>query len=123
MVLIAQQIIADGKQEEFRDALAELGDVEAAERKIVGADTPEVSATIFRQWKFEEGLVDVLGNCMSPDKADPDDVRPAAILNAVRLAVPINGVVTDASIEAAKEVIAKYDLNLEAFETAIENAK
>ena len=123
-VLIAQQIIADSKQEEFSDALAELGDVEAAERKVVGTDTPEVSATIFKQWKFEEGLVDVLGHCMEPEKADnPDDVRPAAILNAVRLAVPINGVVTDSSIEAAKEVIAKFDLNLETFETAIENIK
>ncbi|MBT8343993.1 MAG: HDOD domain-containing protein, partial [Sulfurovum sp.] len=123
-VLIAQQIIADSKQEEFHDALAELGDVETAERKVVGADTPEVSATIFKQWKFEEGLVDVLGHCMEPEKADnPDDIRPAAILKAVRTAVPINGVVTDASIEAAKEVIAKFDLNLETFETAIENIK
>jgi HD-like signal output (HDOD) protein len=123
-VLIAQQIIADDKQEEFRDALVELGDVEAAEREVVGVDTPEVSATIFAQWKFEEGLVDVIGHCMKPEAStNPDDVRPAAILNAVRLAVPINGVVTDASIEAAKEVIVKYDLNMEAFETAIENIK
>ncbi len=123
-VIIAQQVIADGKQEEFRDALKELGDVEAAERQVVGVDTPEVSATIFAQWKFEEGLVDVLGHCMNPEEADtPEGVRPAAILNAVRLAVPINGVVTDASIEAAKEIITKYDLNMEAFETAIENVK
>lgn len=121
-VLIAQQIIADGKQEEFRDALAKLGDVEAAERQVVGTDTPEVSATIFGQWKFEAGLVDVLGHCMSPKESEnPEDIRPAAILNAVRLAVPINGVVTEASIEAAKVVIAEYDLNLEAFEKAIEN--
>jgi HD-like signal output (HDOD) protein len=122
-VLIAQQIIADGKQEEFRDALANLGDVEAAEKEVVGVDTPEVSATIFKQWKFEEGLVTVIGNCMSPENAGDEFQRAAAILNAVRLAVPINGVITDASIEEAKEVIAKYDLNLEAFETAIENIK
>jgi len=123
-VLIAQQIISDGKQEEFRNALAELGDVEAAERQVVGVDTPEVSATIFKQWKFEEGLVDVIGNCMSPEKAETDNSkRAAAILDAVRTAVPINGVVTDASIAAAKEVIEKYDLNMEAFETAIENVK
>jgi HD-like signal output (HDOD) protein len=122
-VLIAQQIIADGKQKEFRDALAELGDVEAAERQVIGVDTPEVSATIFSQWKFEEGLVDVIGNCMSPEKAEDEDKRAAAILMAVRVAVPINGVVTDASIEAAKEVISKYDLNLETFETSIENIK
>ena len=120
-VLIAQQIITDGKQEEFRDALKELGDVEAAERKVIGADTPEVSATIFSQWKFEEGLVDVIGNCMNPDNAETEDIRAAAILNAVRLAVPINGVVTDDSIDAAKEIITRYDLHMEAFETAIEN--
>ncbi|MCD6172269.1 MAG: HDOD domain-containing protein [Sulfurimonas sp.] len=122
-VLIAQQVISDGKQEEFRDALATLGNVEEAERQVVGADTPEVSTTIFSQWKFEEGLVDVIGNCMSPEKAEEKDKRAAAILMAVRVAVPINGVVTDASIEDAKEVISKYDLNLETFETAIENIK
>jgi len=122
-VLIAQQIISEGKQGEFRDALAELGDVEKAERKVVGADTPEVSATIFKQWKFEEGLVDVIGHCMFPEDAADDYKRAAAILKAVRVAVPINGVVTDESIEAAKEIITKYDLNMETFEAAIENAK
>ena len=120
-VLIAQQIMADAKQEAFRDALAELGDVEAAERLIVGTDTPEVSATIFAQWKFEEKLVDVIRNCQNPAKAAEEDVRPAQILNVVRVAVPINGQVTDASIAAAKEIVTKYDLNMEAFETALEN--
>jgi len=122
-VIIAQQIIADGKQEEFRNALNELQDVEAAERQVVGADTPEVSATIFSQWKFEEGLIDVLGNCMSPEKAEEEDQRAASILNVVRVAVPINGVITDASVAAAKALIEKYGLDMESFDTAIENAK
>ncbi len=123
-VLISQQIIGDGKQEEFRNALTNLGDVEAAERQVTGVDTPEVSATIFAQWKFEAGLIDVIGNCMTPDNAATDDTkRASAILDAVRTAVPINGVVTDASIVAAKEIVEKYDLNMEAFETAIENVK
>ena len=122
-VLIAQQIMADGKQEAFRDALAELGDVEAAERKIVGTDTPEVSATIFAQWKFEEKLVDVIRNCQNPEKATEEDVRPAQILNVVRIAVPINGQVSDASVAAAKELITKYGLDMESFDTAIENAR
>lgn len=122
-VIIAQQIIADGKQEEFRKALAELQNVEAAERKVVGTDTPEVSATIFAQWKFEEGLVDVLGNCTNPDKAEDEDKRAASILNVVRVAVPINGVITEASATAAKELIVKYGLDMESFETAIENAQ
>ena len=122
-VLIAQQIIADGKQEAFRDALLEFGDVEAAERKIVGVDTPEVSATIFSQWKFEDKLVDVIRNCQNPEKATEEDQRPAKILRVVRVAVPINGVITDASVSAAKELITQYDLDMESFDKAIENAR
>jgi HD-like signal output (HDOD) protein len=122
-VLISQQIIADGKQDEFRDALESLDDVEAAEREIVGVDTPEVSATIFAQWKFEEGLVDVIRNCQNPQNAEEEDQRPAQILHVVRVAVPINGIITDQSIEAAKALIEKYDLDMESFDTAIENAK
>lgn len=122
-VLIAQQVMADGKQEEFRNALAELGDVEAAERAVVGVDTPEVSATIFAQWKFEEKLVDVIRNCQHPEKAAEEDQRPAQILHVVRVAVPINGQITDASVAAAKELIEKYNLDMESFDTAIENAK
>ena len=122
-VLIAQQIMADGKEEAFRDALTNLQDVEAAEREIVGADTPEVSATIFAQWKFEEGLVDVIRNCQNPQNAAEEDQRAAQILNVVRVAVPINGVITDASIASAKELIEKYSLDMEGFEKAIQNAQ
>ena len=122
-VLIAQQIMTDGKEEAFRDALANLGDVEAAEREVVGVDTPEVSATIFAQWKFEEGLVDVIRNCQNPENAEEEDRRPARILHVVRVAVPINGKVTDESVAAAKALIEKYDLDMESFDTAIENAR
>jgi len=122
-VLIAQQVMADSKQEAFRDALKELQDVEAAEREIVGVDTPEVSATIFAQWKFEEGLVDVIRNCQNPDKAEDEDKRAAQILNVVRIAVPINGKITDESIKKSKELIEKYGLDMDSFDTAIENAR
>ena len=122
-VLIAQQIIAEGSQEAFRDALSELQDVEAAERKIVDADTPEVSSTIFKHWRFEEGLVDTIANCQNPQKADEEDQRAAKILHVVRTVVPINGLITDESVQAAKELVTKYDLDMESFEKAIENAR
>lgn len=121
-VIIAQQILADSKQEAFSEALNRLQNVEAAEREIVDADTPEVSASIFSQWKFEPNLVDVIRHCENPDEAENEDTKRASkILHVVRVAVPINGVVTDQSVAAAKELIAKYELNLESFEAAIEN--
>jgi len=122
-VLIAQQIMADKKQEAFRDALLELQDVEAAERQIVGTDTQEVSATVFEHWKFEESLVDVIRNCQHPEQAKEENQRASSILHVVRVAVPINGVLTDESIAKAKELVQKYSLDLESFEHALENAK
>ena len=121
-VLIAQQIMSEGKVEQFQAKMTELGDVEAAEREIVEVDTPEVSATIFSHWRFEEALVDVIRNCTDPDKADEDDKRAAQILHVVRVAVPINGVVTDESKDAARELITKYGLDMESFDTAVANA-
>ena len=123
-VLIAQQIITEAKEDEFKEAIQNLDTVEAAEKQMTDVDTPEVSATIFSQWKFEEGLVDVIRNCMNPEEADTDDnKRAAAILKTVRVAVLNNATLTDESIANAKEIITKYDLNMEAFEVAIENFK
>ncbi len=122
-VLIAQQIMADGKQEQFRSALKELQNVEEAERKIVGTDTPEVSATIFEHWRFEEGLVDVIRHCQDPQKALEKDKRAAQILNVVRVAVPINGAITDKSVANARALITKYELDMESFDKALENAR
>jgi len=122
-VLISQQIIAAGKIEAFRDALNELQNVEAAERKIAGVDTLEVSSTIFKHWRFEEGLVNTIAFCQEPEKAQEQDRRAAQILHIVRTTVPIDGIVTDASAEAAKELISKYGLDLPSYEQALENIR
>jgi HD-like signal output (HDOD) protein len=122
-VLIAQQIMTDNAQEAFKSALDEFESVEEAERKITGVDTPEVSSTIFKHWRFEEGLVNTIANCQDPQQAEPQDRRAAQILHVVRTAVPINGLLTDASVEAAKELINKYELDMESFDKALENAR
>jgi len=121
-VIIAQQIMLDNKQEEFAAAVAELKDVEAAEMKVVGTNTPEVSSTIFKLWKFEEGLVDTIAHCQDPEAALEEDKRAAKILNVVRVAIPINGVATPESLDAAKALVNKYSLDMESFEHALESA-
>ncbi len=121
-VIIAQEIISTGKEAEFKDALKELKDVEEAEQKVVGVTTPEVSSTIFKLWKFEDGLVDVIKNCQAPERANTEDQRAARILQVVRTAIPITGVATEESINEAKDLINKYSLDMESFDTALESA-
>lgn len=122
-VLIAQQIMDENAQEAFRDALAELQNVEEAEKKITGVTTVEVSAFIFEHWRFEESLVNVIRHSLNPELADEKDQRAAKILHVVRTAVPLNGVITDESVEAAQDLIKKYSLDMESFDKAIENAR
>ncbi|MDD2567572.1 MAG: HDOD domain-containing protein, partial [Thiovulaceae bacterium] len=120
-VLISQQIIADKSQEAFRDALKESQNVEESERKIVGADTAEVSSSIFEHWRFEESLVDVIRNCLHPQEAQPELQRSAQILHVVRTSLQINGQTTDATIAEAKKLIEQYGLDLPSYEKALEH--
>jgi len=123
-VLIAQQIILDNKEEAFTQALEELDTIESAEREITGTDTPEVSSIIFKHWKFEETLIDVIEHCQNPQNAKNENNQKAAkILHVVRVAVPLNGMITDESIAKAKELIKTYGLDMQSFDTALENAR
>ena len=122
-VLISQFLIEEGKQEAFRDALKELQNVEAAEAEIAGVNAPEVSANIFTHWKFEEKLIETIRHCMDPENASDDMKKAAQSLHVARTAVLINGSVTDESLAKAKELVAKYGLDVDSFEQAIQNVR
>ncbi len=121
-VIIAQYLISENKTDLFKAKVQELnGDVEAAELAIVDTQTPEVSATIFSQWRFESALVDTISNCMHPNDAQENDKKAAKILHVVRVAIPVTGQMTSQSIEAAKTLLSEYDLDMESFEAALSN--
>lgn len=122
-VLIAQQIMSEKKEEQFRDLLKEYQDVEKAEMELTGVDTPEVSSSIFEFWRFEERLIDTIKNCQNPKNAEPENQKAAQILHVVRTAVALNATLTDETITKAKELIKKYELDLESFEKALESFK
>ncbi|SFV51581.1 hypothetical protein MNB_SM-7-335 [hydrothermal vent metagenome] len=124
-VIIAQVIINDGKEEQFKSALAELNnDADAAELEVLGVSTPEVSAKIFEHWKFEKNLVDVIGNSPNPQNASSDDnKRAAAILKVVRTTISPNGSISDENIKKAKALIEEYSLNMQSYENALEGMK
>lgn len=119
-VLISQQIIADKSQVSFRDSLKETQNVEESEKKIVDADTAEVSSSIFEHWRFEEGLVSVIRNCTNPELAEPEYQKAAQILHVVRSSLQLNAQITEETLTKAKELIGVYGLDLESYEKAIE---
>ena len=122
-VLLAQCLIKEEKTEAFRAEANECSDLEALERSYCDADTPEVSAAIFDHWRFENELINIIKYSCAPENA-PEAVKKAAqSLQAVRVAVPVDGVITDKSIDAAKELINRYGLDEASFESALNNIK
>jgi len=121
-VLISQYLVEEKLQDQFKNALTELQDVEAAEVKVVGVHAPEVSATVFSHWKFEEKLIETIRHCVDTENA-PETIKKAAqSLHVARVAVPISGVMSEVSIAAAKALVDQYGLDMDSFDKAIENA-
>ncbi len=122
-VLLAQCLITQEKAEAFENEAKGCADLEALERTYCDTDSPEVSAAIFDHWRFEKELIDIIKYCCAPENAIETVKKAAQILQVVRVAVPINGIITDKSIEAAKALIERYDLDAPGFETAINDLK
>ncbi|NOQ31280.1 MAG: HDOD domain-containing protein [Helicobacteraceae bacterium] len=101
--LIAQIIIESGDKDAFKAMIVE-GKIKEAEVEFIEIDTAEASATIFDHWRFEDSLISTIRYCSDPSKApDPETKTRSAILQAVRIAIPLNGVVTD---ESSAEAVA-----------------
>lgn len=120
-VLISQYIIQEKQQEAFRDALKNTQDVEASELQVVGSTTPEVSATVFTHWKFEEKLIETIRHCTDPQNASEEVKKATQSLCVVRTAIPINGVITQESIAKAKALVDQFGLDMVSFEEALKN--
>ena len=120
--LIAQYLVSEGKEAEFKAKLQELESVEAAETEVCGTDTAEVSATIFTHWQFEPALVDTIRYCSNPEKA-PENPLTAQILQIVRTTVSTDGTISEANEAKAKELVTSYGLDVESFENALAKLK
>ncbi len=120
-VLIARNIIENNKTEEFSEAIVSNSNTSEVEQKFTEVDTAFVSAHIFNHWRFEEAMIDTIRHSNNPDKAEEPNRLAAKSLHVIRTAVTLNGTLSDESIESAKELISKYELDLKSFENSLAN--
>jgi len=120
-VMISQYILDEGKEDEFKSKIESGEGIRKTEEEMSDTYTAEVSADIFNHWKFDESLINLIRFSGEPENCEGEDqIEAAKVLHVIRIATGINGVFTDESLNTAKELITKYELDLASFEAAIE---
>mgnify|MGYP000715335914 CR=1 FL=1 len=119
-IIIAKTLIKDGKVEEIQKAIASGDDIAKAEKAACGAQTTDVTATLFRAWNLDPEIIHVIRYSDDPEGTIEDDREMAAELKAVRETVMPNGEITDESIATAKETIEEFGLDIVSYERALE---
>ena len=119
-VIIAQSIMEDDKVDEFKSKISDASSIKQVEIEFCDTFTSEVSADIFNHWKFDEKLIQLIRYCGEPDELDESLQEASKVLHVIRIATGLDGIFTDETLAHAKELIAKYGLDLESFEAAIE---
>jgi len=119
-VIIAKTLIEDGKADVIQKALLAGEDISAAEKTACGAQTTDVTATLFHRWNLDPEIVHIIRYSDDPDGATPDEKRMAAQLKAVRETVMPNGEITDDSIATAKDTIEEFGLDMQSYERALD---
>jgi len=120
-VMISQYLLEEGKEQEFKTKLEAGKGVKQIELEMCDTYTAAVSADIFNHWKFDANLISLIRLVSNPEDCLDESICEASkALHVIRTATGINGVFTDETLASAKELIAKYDLDLPSFEAAIE---
>lgn len=120
-VIISRYLLDEGKDASFREKIEAGEGVKQVELEMCDTYTAAVSADIFNHWKFDEDLINLIRLASNPeDCLDKSICEASKALHVIRIATGINGVFTDETLASAKELIAKYDLDLPSFEAAIE---
>ncbi len=119
-VIISKTLIEDDKTDIIEKALLAGEDIANAEKTACGAQTTDVTATLFHRWNLDPEIVHIIRYSDDPEGATPDEQKMAAELKAVRETVMPNGEITDDSIATAKDTIEEFGLDLESYEKALE---
>ena len=119
-VIISKTLIEDGKAANIQDAIANGKDIAKAEKEACGAQTTDVTATLFRNWNFDPEIIHVIRYSDDPEGTIEEDREMAAELKVIRETVMPNGEITEESIATAKDTIEEFELDLESYERALD---
>jgi HD-like signal output (HDOD) protein len=125
-IIIANEIIEKNLSEQFLEAIKKATtpvEVSAIEKEMIGFSNEEITAKIFEQWNLETELVETIRHSNAPSAAD-EHIQPfATALLVIKNTINIFGQFEESAIASSLEILAKNDMDQEAFLNAVEKVK
>lgn len=119
-VVIAKTLIDDNKTDIIQKALLAGEDISQAEKTACGAQTTDVTATLFHHWNLDPNIIHTIRYSDDPEGTYEEEKEMAAELKVIRETVMPNGEITEESIAIAKDTIEEFELDLDSYEKALE---
>ena len=119
-IVIAKTLIDDDKTDIIQKALLAGEDIAQAEKTACGAQTTDVTATLFHHWNLDPDIIHTIRYSDDPEGTYEEEQEMAAELKVIRETVMPNGEITEESIALAKDTIEEFELDLNSYEVALE---
>lgn len=120
-ILIANSIIQEDETTSFYSEVELTNNMAIVEKSYVDITSSEVTALIFKHWKFDKEFVDMIKYADNPASA-PDEVKEySTALNIVKTIVPVNKPLSEVAINIGLKKANDAGYNHELLEDAIDD--
>ncbi|ACZ11593.1 HDOD domain-containing protein [Sulfurospirillum deleyianum] len=122
-ILIADEVMKNDETYSFRSEIETCVNIADVEKMFVGMSSSEVTALIFKHWKFDTKMVEAILYSDSWTEAHEEIQSYALALKIVKTAIPLNAPLSERSINVALNLIEKAQMDTSPFLDAIAQLK
>ena len=91
-----------------------------AEEEVFGMSSEAVAALVFKQWNFNQSIVDLIEGSVRPEENEDAMIGAVALKIAKTLAPLGEPAMSERSVAAARKYVLDFDLNETAFDRMTE---
>ena len=121
--ILSEIINKEGKTEEFKKKIDSGIEIKEVEKGFLNTTTSEVTAQIFRHWKFNENLVSMIECVDDIDSCTCENRMKSQILDVVKTVCNISNPLSENSIAKGLAKAKKYGFELEYLNNSIKLLK
>jgi HD-like signal output (HDOD) protein len=95
-------------------------EITAIEQEILGIPSDWIAALMFKHWKFNESMIEIIRHISEPEKASEPLQRATQVLHTVKEAIPFIHPLCEPCLQSAYECADRYGLDTTELQSAID---